>query len=65
MKGLLYYDNGIYGIHTCNICGAEIKHYEAWVYKEGGVTLLFCGNKTKCRDEFLSLNKLQDIEDEG
>ena len=61
MKGLLYYDNCFYGNHTCKICGAEIKDYKAWVYKEGNMKLPFCGDSADCRDEFLELNKLQDV----
>lgn len=67
MKGLIFYDahvNDLYEQHYyCNICGRQITGSKAWVYREGGITLLFCGDTADCRDEFLELNKLQDVDE--
>ncbi len=65
MKGLMFYDAYLDGRqYYCNICGRKICESKAWVYKEGNITLFFCGDTADCRDEFLELNKLQDIEEE-
>ena len=68
MKGLMFYDTYINGLngqqYFCNICGRQITESKVWVYKEGDITLLFCGDTADCRDEFLELNKLQDAEEE-
>jgi len=66
MKGLMFYDAHLQGQHRyCNICGRQIIEFKAWVYREGDTTLFFCGDTADCRDEFLELNKLQDVgEDE-
>ena len=67
MKGLLFYDahiNGLGGQHYyCNICGRQITDSKAWVYREGDIILLFCGDTADCRDEFLEFNKLQDVDE--
>ena len=69
MKGLMFYDarlNGLNGLKCyCNICGRQITDSKAWVYREGSILLLFCGDTTDCRDEFLELNKLQDADEES
>ena len=69
MKGLLFYDACLNGLdwehYHCNICGRQIADSKAWVYREGDIILLFCGDTADCRDEFLELNKLQDVEEEG
>lgn len=69
MKGLMFYDahlNRLYGQkYYCNICGHQITDSKAWVYREGDIILLFCGDTADCRDEFLELNKLQDADEEG
>lgn len=67
MKGLMFYDAHLIGLNAkryCNICGHQITDSKAWVYREGDIILLFCGDTTDCRDEFLELNKLQDVEEE-
>lgn len=66
MKGLMFYDAHLSGLgrYYCNICGHQITDSKAWVYKEGDMTLLFCGDTADCRDEFLKLNKLQDVEED-
>lgn len=65
MKGLMYYDAHINRQHQyCNICGRHIIGFKAWVYREGDIILIFCGDTADCRDEFLELNKLQDVEDD-
>lgn len=65
MKGLMFYDANINWPHYhCNICGRQICESRAWVYREGDITLFFCGDTADCRDEFLELNKLQDVEEE-
>ena len=65
MRGLMYYDAHIKGDnHFCSICGHHIENFEAWVYKEGDILLLFCGDTADCRDEFLELNKLQYVGEE-
>ena len=66
MKGLMFYDAHLKGQHRyCNICGRQITEFKAWVYREGDIILFFCGDTADCRDEFLELNKLQDVvEDE-
>lgn len=65
MKGLMFYDahlNDFNGQkYYCNICGCQITDLKAWVYREGDIILLFCGDTADCRDEFLELNKLQDV----
>ena len=69
MKGLIFYDahvNDLYEQHYyCNICGRQITDSKAWVYREGNIILLFCGDTANCRDEFLELNKMQDAEEES
>ena len=68
MKGLMFYDarlNGLNGQqYYCNICGRQIRESKAWVYREGNILLFFCGDTADCRDEFLELNKMQDVEEE-
>ncbi len=66
MKGILFYDATVaYKPWHCNMCGRKHDDFAAWVYKEGDtILLLFCGDTTDCRDEFLELNKLQDVEEE-
>lgn len=65
MKGLMFYDACIIGnFHRCNMCGKHLDDLKAWVYREGDITLFFCGNTKRCRDEFLELNSLQDVEEE-
>ena len=65
MKGLMFYDAHLNGQHYyCNICGRPICESKAWVYREGDIILLFCGDTADCRDEFLELNKLQDVDEE-
>lgn len=68
MKGLMFYDTTLEATITrpwyCNICGREHDDFNAWVYREGDIMLLFCGNTVDCRDEFLRLNKLQDVKEE-
>lgn len=65
MKGVMFYDAHINDLYEqkyyCNICGCQITDSTAWVYREGDITLLFCGDTADCRDEFLELNKLQDV----
>lgn len=66
MKGLMFYDARLDGQqYYCNICGRQITDSKAWVYREGDILLLFCGDTADCRDEFLELNKMQDAEEEG
>lgn len=69
MKGLMFYDGHINNLYEqkyyCNICGNQITDSKAWVYREGDTLLLFCGDTTDCRDEFLELNKIQDVDEEG
>ena len=66
MKGLMFYDAHLNGQKCyCNICGRQICESKAWVYREGNIILFFCGDTADCRDEFLELNKLQDVEEEG
>lgn len=67
MKGLMFYDAHLseLGRYYCNICGHQITDSKAWVYREGDILLLFCGDTADCRDEFLELNKLQDADEEG
>lgn len=65
MKGLMFYDANINWPHYyCNICGRQITDSKAWVYREGDIILFFCGDTADCRDEFLELNKLQDVDEE-
>lgn len=65
MKGLMFYDAHLKGQHYyCNICGRQITDFKAWIYREGNITLFFCGDTADCRDEFLELNKLQDVDEE-
>lgn len=65
MKGLIFYDSRLNGQHYyCNICGRQITDSKAWVYREGDIILLFCGDTADCRDEFLELNKMQDVDEE-
>ena len=65
MKGLMFYDAHLDGQqYYCNICGRQICESKAWVYREGDITLLFCGDTADCRDEFLELNKMQDADEE-
>ena len=68
MKGLMFYDarfNGLNGQKCyCNICGRQITDSKAWIYREGNIILFFCGDTADCRDEFLELNKMQDVEEE-
>lgn len=66
MKGLMFYDAHINGLgsYYCNICGHQITGSKAWVYREGDIILLFCGDTADCRDKFLELNKMQDVEEE-
>lgn len=67
MKGLIFYDAHLseLGRYYCNICGRQITNSKAWVYREGDILLLFCGDNTNCRDKFLELNKMQDALEEG
>lgn len=66
MKGLMFYDAHLLDMKCyCNICGRLICESKAWVYREGDITLFFCGDTADCRDEFLELNKMQDVEEEG
>ena len=69
MKGLIFYDAHISGLceqkYYCNICGHQITDYKAWVYREGDIILLFCGDTADCRDKFLKLNKMQDVDEDG
>ena len=46
-----------------NICGRQITDSKALAYREGDILLLFCGDTADCRDEFLELNKLQDVDE--
>ena len=65
MKGLMFYDAHLVGDnHYCNICGRHIEGFKAWVYREGNILLMFCGDTADCRDEFLELNRLQDVGEE-
>lgn len=65
MKGLMFYDaNVVARPWGCNICGRKHDDFNAWVYREGDIILLFCGDTADCRDEFLELNKLQDVSEE-
>lgn len=67
MKGLMFYDAYLIGINAkryCNICGHQITDSKAWVYREGDIILLFCGDTVDCRDKFLELNKMQDADEE-
>lgn len=68
MKGLMFYDAHLSSLdgqqYYCNICGRPICESKAWVYREGDIILLFCGDSTDCRDKFLELNKMQDVEEE-
>lgn len=65
MKGLMFYDARLNGQECyCNICGRQICESKAWVYREGNIILFFCGDTADCRDEFLELNKMQDVEEE-
>lgn len=65
MKGLMFYDAHINWQQChCNICGRLITDSKAWVYREGNILLLFCGDTADCRDEFLELNKMQDVKEE-
>lgn len=65
MKGLMFYDGHLKGQHyCCNICGSQITNFKAWIYREGDITLFFCGDTQRCRDEFLELNSLQDVGEE-
>lgn len=65
MKGLMFYDAHLIGQHRyCNICGRQIAEFKAWVYIEDDIILFFCGDTRRCRDEFLELNSLQDVEEE-
>lgn len=66
MKGLMFYDAAVIARPWhCNICGRKHDDFKAWVYREGDTTLLFCGDTADCRDEFLELNKLQDVREEN
>lgn len=65
MKGLLFYNACVIGsYHRCNMCGKHINDSKAWIYREGDIILFFCGDTNRCRDEFLELNNLQDVEEE-
>lgn len=65
MRGLMFYDAHLKGQHRhCSICGHQITEFKAWVYEEGDIILFFCGDTADCRDEFLELNKLQDVGEE-
>lgn len=65
MKGLMFYDAHLdEQQYYCNICGRQICESKAWVYREGDIILFFCGDTADCRDEFLELNKLQDVDEE-
>lgn len=66
MKGIMFYDAYLSGPgrYYCNICGHQITDSKAWVYRDGDIILLFCGDTADCRDEFLELNKMQDADEE-
>ncbi len=60
----MFYDAHLQEQHRyCNICGRQITEFKAWVYGKGDIILFFCGDTTDCRDEFLELNRLQDVEE--
>lgn len=61
MKGVAYYDSSK-TVGNCNFCGNKIDHEACWVYEEGDIWLNFC--QIDCIENFLELNKLQDVEDE-
>lgn len=69
MKGIMFCDAHINNLYEqkyyCNICGRQITDSKAWVYREGNIILLFCGDTANCRDEFLELNKMQDVDEES
>lgn len=65
MKGLMFYDAQLDGQDRyCNNCGRKITE-KAWVYRVDYIRLFFCGDTRRCRDEFLELNSLEDVEEEN
>lgn len=58
MKGVVYRERKLYGIHYCDICGKEIKEDAAWIYRRGSAIFHFCGDRPDCLNKFIELNNL-------